>query len=284
MVLSRGLHDGSGLGEATGSGWTTLLDGSLDPGVWSARAGFPSRQTARVVFVDLSRSAQVTPSCWVSPAESFLHQAVEAAPRAPAQAGLREIGGLVGARDAGLVVHAVALTSWHANHRSAHLRGSDQTSQLRRGPAVHGCGSLHFRVPIGGDHVGGRRSRSRLLGVIRCLPPSLLHARGVRGTGRGARAGGHPGGRRRGWSGSGRGELAGSQPWPFPSSMMIGFFAHAATTDIKVDGDEISEARGSARRPACCRRGAQVVFLRSDLHRKGAHRGIGTAARFREAD
>lgn len=35
----------------------------------------------------------------------------------------------------------------------------------------------------------------------------------------------------------------GSQPWPFPGSLMLGFHALAATTDITVDGSEIVEAR-----------------------------------------
>jgi NAD+ diphosphatase len=36
---------------------------------------------------------------------------------------------------------------------------------------------------------------------------------------------------------------AGSQPWPFPSSLMLGFFGTALTHDIRVDGNEIEEAR-----------------------------------------
>jgi NAD+ diphosphatase len=36
---------------------------------------------------------------------------------------------------------------------------------------------------------------------------------------------------------------AGSQPWPFPSSLMLGFLATAKTTDIVVDGEEITQAR-----------------------------------------
>jgi NAD+ diphosphatase len=36
---------------------------------------------------------------------------------------------------------------------------------------------------------------------------------------------------------------AGSQPWPFPSSLMLGFFATALNTDITVDGVEITRAR-----------------------------------------
>jgi NAD+ diphosphatase len=34
----------------------------------------------------------------------------------------------------------------------------------------------------------------------------------------------------------------GSQPWPFPRSLMLGFSARAATTDICVDGEEIETA------------------------------------------
>ena len=35
----------------------------------------------------------------------------------------------------------------------------------------------------------------------------------------------------------------GSQPWPFPDSLMIGFTAEYAGGDIKIDNDEILDAR-----------------------------------------
>jgi NAD+ diphosphatase len=35
----------------------------------------------------------------------------------------------------------------------------------------------------------------------------------------------------------------GSQPWPFPASLMIGFHARARTTAIRLEDDEIVEAR-----------------------------------------
>ncbi len=35
----------------------------------------------------------------------------------------------------------------------------------------------------------------------------------------------------------------GTQPWPFPHSLMVGFTAEWASGDIKVDGEEIAEAR-----------------------------------------
>jgi NAD+ diphosphatase len=34
----------------------------------------------------------------------------------------------------------------------------------------------------------------------------------------------------------------GSQPWPFPRSVMVGFFARATTTEICVDAEEIASA------------------------------------------
>ncbi|WP_200806239.1 NAD(+) diphosphatase [Demequina sp. NBRC 110052] len=36
---------------------------------------------------------------------------------------------------------------------------------------------------------------------------------------------------------------AGSQPWPFPASVMVGFTARATSADVRVDGEEITEAR-----------------------------------------
>jgi NAD+ diphosphatase len=38
-----------------------------------------------------------------------------------------------------------------------------------------------------------------------------------------------------------------SQPWPFPSSLMIGCFAESSSREITVDGEEIVEARWVAR-------------------------------------
>jgi NAD+ diphosphatase len=35
----------------------------------------------------------------------------------------------------------------------------------------------------------------------------------------------------------------GSQPWPFPDSLMIGFTAEYESGEIKIDGDEIIDAR-----------------------------------------
>jgi NAD+ diphosphatase len=41
----------------------------------------------------------------------------------------------------------------------------------------------------------------------------------------------------------GRVRYLATQPWPFPSSLMIGFLAEALTEDITVDPEELAEAR-----------------------------------------
>ncbi|GAA2929243.1 hypothetical protein GCM10020221_26320 [Streptomyces thioluteus] len=42
-------------------------------------------------------------------------------------------------------------------------------------------------------------------------------------------------------------EYVASQPWPFPSSLMLGFRARAVSSEIQVDGEEIHEARWFSR-------------------------------------
>ena len=42
-------------------------------------------------------------------------------------------------------------------------------------------------------------------------------------------------------------EYVASQPWPFPSSLMLGFMARATSSEIHVDGEEIHEARWFSR-------------------------------------
>jgi NAD+ diphosphatase len=197
--------------------------------------------------------------------EFFFTQAVEALPADLTAAGLREIGGLLSARDAGLVVHAIALTSWHARHRFCPVCGAPtrpaNSGEVRRCTAD---GSLHFprtdpavimlvvdeedRALLGHQDVWPDGRFSTLAGFVepgeapeRAVIREVAEEVGITVD---------------------EVSYAGSQPWPFPSSLMIGFFAHAATTDIKVDGREISDARWFSRadlRAAVAEQ--QVVFL-----------------------
>lgn len=52
-----------------------------------------------------------------------------------------------------------------------------------------------------------------------------------------------------------------SQPWPFPSSLMIGMIAHAETTEIKLDPKELEQARWFERR--------EIVQMLARTHPEG---------------
>ncbi|HZC25891.1 MAG TPA: NAD(+) diphosphatase, partial [Actinopolymorphaceae bacterium] len=165
-------------------------------------------------------------------------------------AGLREAGGLLSDRDAGVFVHAVALANWHAAHpccaRCGTRTAPTDGGHVRRCPS---CGAEHFPrtdpaiivlVADADDRcLLGRQARwpekrfSTLAGFVEPGEP-LEHAvarevheeTGIEVV--------DP-------------VYAGSQPWPFPSSLMLGFFARAVTTQIKVDEEEIEEARWLSR-------------------------------------
>ena len=53
----------------------------------------------------------------------------------------------------------------------------------------------------------------------------------------------------------------GNQPWPFPASLMVGFFARARTTAVDVDGEEISEARWFTREQVLAEAEAGTLLL-----------------------
>jgi NAD+ diphosphatase len=44
-----------------------------------------------------------------------------------------------------------------------------------------------------------------------------------------------------------------SQPWPFPSSLMLGCYAEAETEDFRIDGHEIEDARWISKEEAQAR-------------------------------
>jgi NAD+ diphosphatase len=65
-------------------------------------------------------------------------------------------------------------------------------------------------------------------------------------------------------------EYLGSQPWPFPASVMVGFRARALTTEIAVDGVEISEARFVSREDVAglVRDGEMVLAPKGSIARR----------------
>jgi NAD+ diphosphatase len=162
-------------------------------------------------------------------------------------AGLREIGPLLGERDAGLVAHAVGMANWHRVHRycprcggrlrseqAGHLRRCEQCERQqfpRTDPAVIMLVTRGEDQCLLGHNTAYPRARgySTLAGFVE---PGESLENAVRREIReevGIEVAGVT--------------YMGSQPWPLPASLMVGFFAEAVTAEISVDGDEISDAR-----------------------------------------
>jgi NAD+ diphosphatase len=164
---------------------------------------------------------------------------------------LREVGSLLGARDAGLFTHAVALANWHDTHTHCPLDGT---------PTVPEPGGHSSRCPQDGTEHFPRTDPAVIMLVTDPDDRCLL-----------ARNAAWPGRRVSILAGFvDPGESAeqavvrevgeetgikvtnvryvGSQPWPMPRSLMLGFRADAAAgQDITVDQDELAEAHWFSR-------------------------------------
>ncbi|MDX3101260.1 NAD(+) diphosphatase [Nonomuraea angiospora] len=168
----------------------------------------------------------------------------------PVAAGLRQVGGLLGDRDAGLLVYAVALEAWHTTHEYCPRCGT--RTEVKGGGHIRVCpqdGSQHFP-----------RVDPAVIMLVRDEDDRCLLARGPQ----------WPEGRLSilaGFVEPGeslehavarevaeevgvtvvRPRYLGSQPWPFPRSLMLGFFAEAISTELTPDAEEIAEAHWFSR-------------------------------------
>ncbi len=162
-------------------------------------------------------------------------------------AGLREVGAVLADREAGMAVNVVGLSNWHGVHTHCANCGEHteviDAGHVRQCPA---CGLSHFprsdpaiivlvtddqdRALLGRNEAWPLGRYSTLAGFVE--PGESLEAAVRREVleETGVIVGPEV-------------EYAGSQPWPMPSSLMLGFYAKAASTDIEVDADEIAEAR-----------------------------------------
>ena len=159
---------------------------------------------------------------------------------------LREIGAALNDRDAGLLTTAVALARWHDRHPRCPIDGTP--TALVNGGWVRRCptdGSEHFPrtdpavimlVHDGGDRcVLGRQAVwpegrfSILAGFVE--PGESAEAAVAREVDEEV---GLP---------ITDVTYAGSQPWPFPSSLMLGYTARATGSELNLRDGELAEAR-----------------------------------------
>ena len=164
---------------------------------------------------------------------------------------LREVGAFLPSRDIGLAVHAQGLANWHQKHPMCSQCG-DKTVAASGG-SIRKClvdNSEHYprtdgaiivlvkddkdRILLGRQKVWPKNRFSTFAGFVEpgesfenCVTREVLEEAGVELTDI---------------------NYLGSQPWPFPSSLMIAFEAITHTPDLaRPDGDEIEEIRWFSR-------------------------------------
>ncbi len=159
---------------------------------------------------------------------------------------LRRVGGLLPAEDAAILAHARGLMHWRTRSRFCSVCGAACTPR----DAGHvmgcaGCGAHHFPrtdpavimlVTHEGRALLGHPARFRDMRLFTTLagfvePGESLEEAVAREV----------------WEEAGirvaRVRYRSSQPWPFPSSIMLGFHAEATTEAITADADELVEVR-----------------------------------------
>jgi NAD+ diphosphatase len=158
---------------------------------------------------------------------------------------VRTLAPAIGVGEAAILAEARSLLDWHARHRFCAQCGSPtkvaSAGWVRRCPD---CKASHFprtdpvviMLAIHGDRGLLGRNRRRAGARFSCLAgfvePGETLEEAVR------REVHEESGIR-----CGRVRYLAAQPWPFPSSLMIGFLAEALTEEITVDPEELAEAR-----------------------------------------
>ncbi len=164
---------------------------------------------------------------------------------------LREVAALLEQQEAGLLAYAKAMAYWHRRNRfcgeCGALTASGEGGHLRVCTSSQ-CGRQHFprtdpaiivRVTHGGRCLLGRQPTwpegrySVIAGFVEpgesleaAVVRELREETGVRVT---------------------RIQYHSSQPWPFPSSLMLGFVAEATHTTIRLHDGELEDARWLSR-------------------------------------
>lgn len=163
----------------------------------------------------------------------------------PGWQGLRELAGLLDDRQAGALVHAVALGNWHQTHTHCPRCGARTR--------IEGAGHLRRCERDGTEHYP-RTDAAVIMAVVDRDDRILLGRHAQWPEGRFSTLAGfvEPGEsleaavrrevREEVGVKIGAVRYLGSQPWPFPSSLMLGFVATAESVEIDRFDGEIAEA------------------------------------------
>lgn len=174
--------------------------------------------------------------------------------------------------DIGLACSLVAVGNWHRTHTHSPRNGSPTRPAVggwvRRDPetgsehfprtdpavimaVVHTDGDGTERLLLGNNAQWPADRYSLLAGFVE--PGETLEAAVIREV----------------WEEAGvdcvRPVYVGSQPWPFPSSLMLGFTAEAVSRDTRADGDEITRVRWFTREELTAETAAGTVWVPGDV-------------------
>jgi NAD+ diphosphatase len=180
----------------------------------------------------------------------FAEHVAERDPEDPDWSDLRQVGAALGARDAGLMVTAVALDNWLRTHSRCPRCGTPTQFHAagwsRRCPAD---GTEHFprTDPAVIVLVLDRSDRALLGRQGRWAEGWFSTLAGFVESGESAEAAVRREVREESGvvlaDGPDDIRYLGSQPWPFPCSLMLGYHAWTDEPEVSVDGEEIVEAR-----------------------------------------
>ena len=162
---------------------------------------------------------------------------------------LRQIGPVIPADEGAILAHARGMMTWHHRHRFCGVCGAPtEVSHGGYQRNCTGCKAQHFprtdpavimlvhkgdNCLLGRTHQFPRRIYSTLAGFVEpgesleeAVAREVFEEAGVK---------------------VGEVRYMASQPWPFPSSLMLGFHAEAETMALNIDPKELEDARWMTR-------------------------------------
>ena len=162
---------------------------------------------------------------------------------------LRQIGPVIPAEEGAILAHARGMMTWHQRHRFCGVCGAPtEVSHAGYQRNCTSCNAQHFprtdpavimlvhkgdNCLLGRTHQFPRRIYSTLAGFVEpgesleeAVAREVFEESGVK---------------------VGEVRYMASQPWPFPSSLMLGFHAEALTMELDIDPKELEDARWMTR-------------------------------------